>query len=78
MATIVNIDYADLVIPISSCPFHAPEADCPFMDFWKEPDFYKKLDVLNSLSTEEINHMKVHHQQCMCLKIEKKEGIHSY
>lgn len=78
MATVVDIDYADLVIPISSCPFLDVDADCPFVEFRKVSDYYKKLELLNSLSVEKRNAIRVQHQNCMKMKIEKSKGMLSF
>ncbi|WP_167618780.1 hypothetical protein [Maribellus sediminis] len=74
MATVINIDYADLVIPISSCPFHDVEADCPFIEFWELTDYFEKLERLNSLSVEKKDVIRMQHQNCMKMKIEKSEA----
>lgn len=74
MMAVVDIDYADLVIPISSCPFLDVEADCPFIEFWNVTDYYKKLEMLNGLSAKKRSAIRLKHQNCMKMKIEKSKG----
>ena len=77
MATVVNIKYADLVIPISSCPFSDFDKQCPFRAFWDLPDFSRKIELLNSFPLSKVNDIRNYHEKCMEQKILRRKGIAS-
>ena len=56
---------ADLVNPITKCPFGEPVAECPFIPFYKMKDERKQVEQIEILSHEKLEKMRRFHRACM-------------
>ena len=65
------IKNADLVVPFIGCPIGEAVPDCPFVSFWKEADTGKRIKQMESISDEELNHLRIFHQSCLLKKLEQ-------
>ena len=60
-----KIEYADLVIPFTKCPFKKIEHDCPFVECWKQASIEKQVQLIEDLPVEELDLLRKHHRICV-------------
>ena len=56
---------ADLINPISGCPFGDPVAECPFIPFYEIKDERKKIEQIEVISQNELDELRMFHRACM-------------
>ena len=57
--------YAGLIVPFSFCTIGLPVCNCPFKKYWTERSIQKKVELINSMSDEELTSLLSFHQQCI-------------
>jgi len=65
------IKNADLVVPFTGCPIGEAVPNCPFIAFWAEKDTGKRIKQMESISDENLNHLRIFHQSCLLKKLEQ-------
>ena len=56
---------ADLLVPISECPFGDPIAECPFIPYYELKDERKQMLQVEAIPQEELNELRIFHRACM-------------
>lgn len=56
---------ADLINPISACPFGEPIAECPFIPFYEIKDERKQIEQIEVIPQEELDELRKFHRACM-------------
>lgn len=56
---------ADLLVPISECPFGDPIAECPFIPFYELKDEQKQMEQVEFIPQEELEELRKFHRACM-------------
>ena len=56
---------ADLLIPISECPFGDPIAECPFIPYYTLKNEQKQMEQVESIPQEELDEFRIFHRACM-------------
>ncbi len=56
---------ADLVNPMSKCPFGDPVAECPFIPFYAMKNERKQIEQIEKLPQEELDRLRKFHRACM-------------
>ena len=57
--------YADLINPISACPFGEPIIECPFVPFYKIKDERRQIEQIEVISQRELDELRKFHRACM-------------
>jgi hypothetical protein len=63
-----NIKNADLISAFTRCPFGDPAEDCPFIPYYKLNNPAEQIRLMNTLSDEELQQLRSHHQSCIALR----------
>lgn len=71
-----NIEYADLVIPFTKCPFEEIEYDCPFVEYWKLPSEEEQIVAMGDLPENRLDDLRKHHQRCLKRKMKENDSIY--
>lgn len=66
-------EFADLVVPVSACPFSRVEEDCPFKNYWDEKDLERRIKALDLLPEKELEKLRNHHNVCVRQKLDRGE-----
>ncbi|QGY47726.1 hypothetical protein GM418_29900 [Maribellus comscasis] len=56
---------ADLVNPMSKCPFGVPVSECPFIPFHEMNNERKQIEQIETLPQEKLDEMRKFHRACM-------------
>ena len=56
---------ADLINPISSCPFGEPITECPFIPYYTLNNEREQIMQIDAISQEELNELRKFHRSCM-------------
>ena len=56
---------ADLINPISACPFGEPIAECPFIPFYTLNNERKQIMQIDVIPQEELDELRKFHRACM-------------
>jgi len=56
---------ADLINPISACPFGEPIAECPFIQYYGIKDERKQIEQIEVIPQEELDELRMFHRACM-------------
>lgn len=56
---------ADLVNPMSKCPFGEPIDECPFIPFYAMKNERKQIEQIETLPQEELDRLRKFHRACM-------------
>ncbi len=56
---------ADLVNPISACPFGEPIAECPFIPYYSKNDEREQIMQIEVIPQEELDELRKFHRKCM-------------
>ena len=56
---------ADLLVPISECPFGDPIAECPFIPYYALKDEQKQMEQVEVIPEEELDELRKFHRDCM-------------
>ena len=57
--------YADLINPISACPFGEPITECPFVPFYKIKDERRQIEQIEVIPRRELDELRKFHRACM-------------
>ena len=72
---------ADLINPISACPFGEPIAECPFISYYALNDERKQIMQIDVIPQEELEELRMFHRACMAKyrngEWKPKKNIHS-
>lgn len=72
---------ADLINPISTCPFGEPIAECPFIPYYALNDERKQIMQIDIIPQEELEKLRMFHRACMAKyrngEWKPKKNIHS-
>ena len=56
---------ADLINPISACPFGEPIAECPFIPYYTLNDEREQIMQIDVLPQAELDELRKFHRVCM-------------
>lgn len=56
---------ADLLVPISECPFGDPISECPFIPYYALKDEQKQMEQVEVIPQKELNAHRKFHRTCM-------------
>lgn len=56
---------ADLLVPISSCPFGEPNDECPFIPYYRLHDERKQMEQVEFIPQEQLDELRKFHRDCM-------------
>lgn len=56
---------ADLLVPISECPFGDPISECPFIPYYELKDERKQMLEVEVIPQEELDELRKFHRACM-------------
>lgn len=56
---------ADLLVPISECPFGDPVDECPFIPYYALKDERKQMEQVKVIPQEELDELRIFHRTCM-------------
>ncbi|MBL7966783.1 MAG: hypothetical protein JNK09_07265 [Prolixibacteraceae bacterium] len=56
---------ADLINPISACPFGEPIIECPFLPYYKLKNEREQIMQINIIPQEELDELRKFHRACM-------------
>ncbi|KOH44886.1 hypothetical protein [Sunxiuqinia dokdonensis] len=56
---------ADLVNPMSKCPFGEPVADCPFIPYYEMKNERKQVAQIEAIPQKKLDEMRQFHRGCM-------------
>ena len=56
---------ADLLVPISGCPFGDPIAECPFVPYYALKDEQKQMEQVDVIAQEKLDELRKFHRACM-------------
>ena len=56
---------ADLINPISACPFGEPVAECPFIPYYMQNDEREQIMQIDIIPQEELEELRKFHRSCM-------------
>jgi len=56
---------ADLINPISACPFGEPIAECPFLPYYELKNEREQIMQIDEIPQEELNELRKFHRACM-------------
>jgi len=56
---------ADLLVPISECPFGDPIAECPFIPYYALKDEQKQMEQVEFIPQEELDGLRKFRRACM-------------
>lgn len=56
---------ADLINPISACPFGEPIAECPFIPYYELKNEREQIMQIDAISQEELDEFRKFHRACM-------------
>ncbi|MEL7587960.1 MAG: hypothetical protein AAGU19_14725 [Prolixibacteraceae bacterium] len=56
---------ADLINPISACPFGNPIAECPFLPYYELRNEREQIRQIDETPQEELNELRKFHRACM-------------
>ena len=56
---------ADLLVPISACPFGEPNEECPFIPYYGLKDEYKQMKLVEIIPQERLDELRQFHRDCM-------------
>ncbi len=56
---------ADLINPISVCPFGEPIAECPFLQYFELKNEREQIMQIDIIPQEELDELRKFHRSCM-------------
>ncbi|MDD2305799.1 MAG: hypothetical protein PHP53_13945 [Prolixibacteraceae bacterium] len=56
---------ADLINPISACPFGEPIAECPFIPYYALNNEREQIMQIDVIPQEELDELRKFHRACM-------------
>ena len=56
---------ADLLVPISSCPFGEPIDECPFISYYALNDKQKQMEQVELIPQDQLEDLRTFHRACM-------------
>jgi hypothetical protein len=56
---------ADLINPISACPFGEPIAECPFIPYYELKNEREQIMQIDEIPQEELDELRAFHRSCM-------------
>lgn len=56
---------ADLLVPISSCPFGEPIYECPFIPYYGLNDEQKQMELVEIIPQGRLDELRQFHRACM-------------
>jgi hypothetical protein len=56
---------ADLINPISACPFGEPIAECPFLPYYELKNEREQIMQIDEIPQEELDELRKFHRACM-------------
>ena len=56
---------ADLINPISACPFGEPIAECPFLPYYELKNEREQIMQIDIIPQEGLNELRNFHRTCM-------------
>jgi hypothetical protein len=56
---------ADLLVPISACPFGEPIDECPFIPYYLLNDEQKQMELVEIIPQERLDELRKFHRACM-------------
>lgn len=56
---------ADLINPISACPFGEPITACPFLQYYELKNEREQIMQINKIPQEELDELRKFHRSCM-------------
>jgi len=56
---------ADLLVPISACPFGEPIDECPFIPYYALSDEQKQMELVEIIPQERLDELRKFHRACM-------------
>ncbi|MEL7589102.1 MAG: hypothetical protein AAGU19_20490 [Prolixibacteraceae bacterium] len=56
---------ADLVNPMSKCPFGEPVSQCPFLPYYEMENEQEQVAQIETLPQEKLDEMRRFHRTCM-------------
>ena len=56
---------ADLINPISGCPFLEPIAECPFIQYYTLDNEREQIFQIDKIPQEELDKLRKFHRDCM-------------
>ena len=56
---------ADLINPISACPFGEPIAECPFRPYYELNNEREQIMRIDKIPQEELDELRKFHRSCM-------------
>lgn len=56
---------ADLINPISGCPFGEPIAECPFIPFYELKDERRQIEQIEVIPQKELDEFRIFHHACI-------------
>jgi hypothetical protein len=56
---------ADLINPISACPFGEPIAECPFVKYHTQNDEREQIMQIDVIPQGELDELRKFHRSCM-------------
>jgi len=56
---------ADLINPISSCPFGEPIVECPFLPYYELKNEREQIMQIDIIPQEELEELRKFHRSCM-------------
>ena len=56
---------ADLLVPISACPFGEPIDECPFIPYYALNDEQKQMEQIEIIPQERLDELRKFHRACM-------------
>lgn len=56
---------ADLISPISACPFGEPITECPFLPYYELNNEREQIMQIDKIPQEELDELRKFHRDCM-------------
>lgn len=56
---------ADMVNPISKCPFGEPVVECPFLPYYEMKDEQEQVAQIETIPQEKLDELRRFHRTCM-------------
>jgi hypothetical protein len=56
---------ADMINPISACPFGEPIAECPFLQYYELNNEREQIMQIDVIPQEELDELRKFHRACM-------------
>ena len=60
-----ELKYADLIVPLTGCPFGKAIKNCPFAGYWQKYSFEQRINLIHTIPDNKLEKLQAYHRSCV-------------